>query len=65
MTQTTTKFFCTYQNAETKKENKWGWKRSKNYPSIEALVKAMTSYLVSHPHTLVQYQTENSFTSQP
>lgn len=61
MTQTITKFFCTYKSAETKGQ----WASSKKYPSIEALVKAMTPYLVSHPHTLVQYQTENSFTSQP
>lgn len=61
MTQTTTKFFCTYKNAETKGQ----WASSKKYPSIEALVKAMTPYLTSHPRTTVQYQTENSFTSQP
>lgn len=61
MTQTTTKFFCTYKNAETGKK----FVSSRKYPSIEALVKAMTPYLTEHPHTLVQYQTENSFTSQP
>lgn len=60
MTQTTTKFFCTYKNAETK-----DWVSSKKYPSIEALLRAMTPYLTKHPRTLVQYQTECSFTSQP
>jgi hypothetical protein len=61
MTQTTTKFFCTYKNAETKGQ----FVSSKKYPSTEALLQAMTPYLAKHPFTLVQYQTENSFTSQP
>ena len=60
MTTQTTKFFCTYKNAETK-----GWVSSQKYPSIEALVKAMTPYLTEHPHTQVTFQTENAFTSQP
>lgn len=60
MTQTTTKFFCTYKNAETK-----GWASSKKYPSIEALLQAMVQYLRKHPRTQVTFQTENSFTSQP
>jgi len=58
MTTTTTKFFCTYKNAETK-----GWAASKRYPSIDALISAMTPYLREHPHTQVTFQTENSFTS--
>lgn len=61
MTQTTTKFFCTYKSAETKGQ----WVSSKKYPSIEKLLQAMTPYLTEHPRTLVQYQTEHSFTSQP
>ena len=61
MTQTTTKYFCTYKNAETNGE----WRKSHKYPSIDALMNAMLPYLREHPRTLVQYQTENSFTSQP
>lgn len=59
MIQTTTKFFCTYKNAETKGQ----WVSSRKYPSIEALQSAMNPYLTKHPFTLVQYQTEDKFAS--
>lgn len=59
MTETKTKFFCTYKSAETKGK----WVSSKKYPSIDALLRAMTPYLTEHPHTQVTYQTESSFTS--
>jgi hypothetical protein len=61
MTKITTRFFCTYKNAETKGQ----FVSSKKYSSIEALLQAMTPYLAEHPFTLVQYQTHRSYTSQP
>lgn len=61
MTQTTTKFFCTYKSAETKGE----WRKSREYSSIDALISAMLPYLRKHPSCQVTYQTCNSFTSQP
>ena len=63
MAQTsTTAFFCTYCNrADTKGE----WRKSREYPSIEALLKAMASYLTKYPNTTVTYQTRNVYTLQP
>ena len=62
MAQSTTAFFCTYMNrADTKGE----WRKSREYPSIEALLKVMTSYLTKYPNTTVTYQTRNVYTLQP
>lgn len=57
MTQVTTAFFCTYKNAETK-----DWRTSKEYASMNDLLRAMLPYLVSHPRTQVTYQTRNIYT---
>lgn len=61
MTQTIEKFFCTYKSAETK----GAWRKSREYPTIDALISAMTPYLRKYPRAQVTFQTANSFTSQP
>ena len=61
MTLTKTIFFCTYKSAETK----GAWRKSREYPTIDALTSAMLPYLREHPNTQVTYQTRNQFTSQP
>lgn len=62
MTQSTTAFFCTYMNrADTKGE----WRKSREYSSVEALLKAMTPYLAKYPCTTVTFQTRNVYTLQP
>lgn len=61
MTETKTEFFCTYKNAETK----GAWRKSREYPTIDALMGAMLPYLRKYPNTQVTFQTRNQFTSQP
>ena len=62
MAQSTTAFFCTYCNrADTKGE----WRKSREYPSVEALLKAMTPYLAKYPNTQVTYQTRTVYSLQP
>ena len=61
MTLTKIIFFCTYKSAETK----GAWRKSREYPSIDALMSAMTPYLRKYPSCQVTYQTRSQFTSQP
>jgi hypothetical protein len=44
--------FCTYKNSATKGQ----WQKSREYMSVEALMKAMLTYISKHPTTTVQFQ---------
>ena len=58
MAQATTAFFCTYMNrADTKGE----WRKSREYSSIEELLKKMAPYLAKYPRTTVTYQTREIY----
>ena len=51
-TTSTQAYFCTYRNSETNRE----WRKSREYPTMAALLQAMTPYLEKHPWTSVNYQ---------
>lgn len=58
MAKATTAYFCTYMNsADTKGE----WRKSREYPSMKALLGKMVSYLEKYPHTMVTYQTRTIY----
>lgn len=62
MAKQTTAHFCTYCNrADTKGE----WRKSREYPSVGELLKAMLGYLTKYPNTQVTFQTRNIYTLEP
>ena len=58
MTKQVTVHFCTYRNAETKGQ----WHKSREYPTVDFLLRAMTNYLAKFPNTTVSFQTRKVYT---
>lgn len=55
--QAKTVYFCSYKNKQTN----GAWRKSREYSSVEDLLKAMTAYLTENPRTTVQYNTSTSW----
>lgn len=62
------KVFCTYRNAETRKDARYaaanGFAKSREYATTKQLLQAMAPYLEKHPWTEVRYQSTTVYVQQ-
>jgi hypothetical protein len=62
------KVFCTYRNAETRKNARYaranGYATSRQYNNMKQLLQAMAPYLEKHPWTEVRYQSTTVYVQQ-